>query len=329
MSFLQGLLTDLRQRRLWPVPLALIAAIVAVPVVLSKQAQAPAPLPVVHGPVSGTPVAAVNVNNSPSDTHPSGHARDPFAQPKLGKASTTAASTSSSSSSSSTSSSASVSGGSPASTGSSGSTASNGGSAGTGGSSPSTSSGSSPAGSPPASPVAPGAKPTPAPSGLTAKQSYDVALSITNASGGLNQTDPLERLSVLPSNQQPLLVELGVLKGGKRVVFAVQPGTVVTGGAACTPGPIDCEILTVAQDQTVTLSTQSKAGPVYVAKFAIIGITAQDNGSAAAANRARRKESAAGRKLLDSSNSSSLSLFQYDPTVGAVVDLRNLTVGGN
>jgi hypothetical protein len=177
--------------------------------------------------------------------------------------------------------------------------------------------------------VAPGAKPTPAPSGLTAKQSYDVALSITNASGGLNQTDPLERLSVLPSNQQPLLVELGVLKGGKRVVFAVQPGTVVTGGAACTPGPIDCEILTVAQDQTVTLSTQSKAGPVYVAKFAIIGITAQDNGSAAAANRARRKESAAGRKLLDSSNSSSLSLFKYDPTVGAVVDLRNLTVGGS
>jgi hypothetical protein len=318
MSFLKGILTDLRQRRLWPVPLALIAAIVAVPVLLGKQAPPPAPLPLSHGPVAGTPIAAVSVNNSPSSSQPSGPARDPFTQQKQPKPRTGSSPSGSTAASGTT---ASVS------TTSSGSTTSS--SISSGGVSPSTSSVSSSPATPPVSPVAPGAKPKPAPTGLTATQSYDVALSITNPKGGLDQIDPLERLSVLPSDQQPLLVELGVLQGGKRVAFAVQPGTVVTGGGTCTPGPIDCEIFTVGQDQTVTVSTQSASGPVYVAEFAIIGITAKNDGSAAVADQARREQSAAGRKLLDNSSSNALSLFQYDPTVGAVVDLRNLTVGGN
>jgi hypothetical protein len=40
-------------------------------------------------------------------------------------------------------------------------------------------------------------------------------------------------------------------------------------------------------------------------------------------------ESAAGRRLLSTSTLSALSLFQYEPSLGAVVDLRNLTVGGS
>ena len=53
MSYLNALLTDLRDRKLWPVPLVLIAALVAVPVLLSKSPAAP------HtGPLPGLAIAA-------------------------------------------------------------------------------------------------------------------------------------------------------------------------------------------------------------------------------------------------------------------------------
>jgi hypothetical protein len=132
---------------------------------------------------------------------------------------------------------------------------------------------------------------------------------------------------VLPSKQQPLLVELGVLKGGHRVLFAVQPETVLAGPGTCTPGPIDCEILSIGQDQTESVAVQSPTGPVPVALFAVTGITADDHSSAAAADEVRRQESAAGRALLNGSSMGALSLFRYEPSVGAVVDLRNLTAG--
>lgn len=318
MSFLKGILTDLRQRRLWPVPLALIAAIVAAPVVLSKSAQPPqmTPLPSTGRALPGTPVARVTDNASPGKVRLTGNARDPFSQQKLAAPSAKTIST----------------GGSTASAGATaqGGTGTGTGSAGTGNTGGATSStpSTSPASTPPAARTIPNTQPKPAPSGLTAMQSYHVALSITDPSGGVNPIDPLERLSVLPNGKQPLLVELGVLQGGHSVLFAVQPGTVVTGPGHCTPGSIDCEILSLAPGKTETVSTQSPSGTVEVAQFQVTSITVDDHASVAAADQARRKESAAGRQLLNKSSAGALSLFQYDPTVGAVVDLRNLTVGG-
>jgi hypothetical protein len=118
-----------------------------------------------------------------------------------------------------------------------------------------------------------------------------------------------------------------VLKGGRRVLFAVRPGTVVAGPGTCTPGPIDCQILSLGQDQTEGVSLQTSTGAVPVADFAVTGIAAARYSSAAAANRARRTESRAGRRLLDSTKLSALSLFPYDPGTGAVVDTRTLSTG--
>jgi hypothetical protein len=163
---------------------------------------------------------------------------------------------------------------------------------------------------------------------LTAKQSYQVSLAITTKDGGLNTIDPLQRLSVLPSAQKPLLVELGVLQGGKRVLFAVQPGAAVSGAGVCTPGPIDCEILSLAPGQTEGVSEQTASGSTPVALFSVNSISAVGHPTVAAANAARRAASEDGRQLLANTPLSAVSLFQYDPSVGAVVDLRNLTVGG-
>ncbi len=66
-----------------------------------------------------------------------------------------------------------------------------------------------------------------------------------------------------------------------------------------------------------------------MALLAVNSISADQYPSAAAANKARKTASDIGRELLNQSQLSAISLFQYDPSVGAVVDLRNLTVGGN
>jgi hypothetical protein len=112
------------------------------------------------------------------------------------------------------------------------------------------------------------------------------------------------------------------------VLFVVEPGTVVSGAGTCTPGPIDCEILSLNPGQTEGISKQTASGGAPVALFSVNSISADQFPSAAAATKARETASDIGRELLNHSPLSAISLFQYDPSVGAVVDLRNLTVGG-
>jgi hypothetical protein len=315
MSFLNDILKDLRAKRLWPVVAALIAGIVAVPVLLSSSSN-PAPVaslpqPIPTGPPA-TALPAISVSATPTNARLPGRGRDPFTQQKHAKAASS----------------------------STGSTTSGGTGGGGTGATTTTSTATTPTATTPTATTpttttstttttGPTVTPEPAPARLTADQSYHVSLSITNGSGGVQSVDPLERLSILPSEQRPMLVELGVLAGGRRVLFAVQPGTMLRGPGRCTPGPIDCEILSLAQNQTEGLWKHSSAGVVSVAQFAVTAISAQPHASAAAADKARRTESAAGRHLLSASTLNALSLFRYEPSLGAVVDLRNLTVGGN
>ena len=325
MSVLKSLLTDLREKRLWPVAVLLLVAIVAVPVLLSKSTAAapvPAPRPAAPAPTShlATPVLpVVQAETVTPQVHLTGSSRDPFAS-QGASVQTAVAVASSHLASAVTSTAPKVSGGAAPLSGSSTS---------------SSSTSSSPAPLPIATPtrptqmIVPPVAPKPAPPGLSASQAYDVALGITNSSGGVDTVDPLERLSVIPSEKLPLLVELGVHAGGHRVLFAVQPGAVLNGPGACTPGPIDCEILSLAPGQTEGISVQTSSGDVKpVALFAVTSLSAADYPSPAAAAAVRRMESPAGRAVLGASHLTGLSLFQYQPALGAVVDLRNLTVGG-
>jgi hypothetical protein len=324
MSALSNMIKELRERKLWPIAILLIVALVAVPLLLSKKA----PTNLVTQPTGGLPYStgtalpAISVQTKPSDSKLAGRGRNPFTPQQVATTATTAttaatASTPVTTPSTSGAGAATVSTGSPTPSGS-------------GGSSTATPVTTSPATTtaPTTTPVTPTKPVAPAPHGLTAKQSYQVSLAITTSDGGLRTIDPLERLSVLPSPQQPLLVELGVLHDTNRVLFAVEPGAAVGGPGTCTPGPIDCEILSLAPGQTEGVSKQTPTGSTPVALFSVNSISAVDHPTAAAADVARRTGSAAGRELLANTPLSAVSLFQYDPSVGAVVDLRNLTVGG-
>lgn len=321
MSVLNEIIAELRERRLWPVALILVAGLVAVPVLLAKSGgSAPPAAPAAGLPVeSAKPLTPITVQTTASNTKLPGNGHDPFIQQLLASAAKAVTPGGTASSAGATASSGS--GVSPISVGSvgGGGTSSGGGSSSGGG----TSSGSGGSGS---------SSPSPAQSGLTAKQSYSVSLALTDGSGGFNTINPLERLSILPTSSNPLLVELGVLQGGSKVLFVLQPGSVVSGPGACTPGPIDCEILALGEDQIESVGTASNPS---AAQFSVTGISVVQHSSAAAANKARQSESAAGRSLLNKSSAelnaselNALSLFQYEPSQGAVVDQRNLTVGG-
>ena len=312
---------DLRGTRLWPLVIVMLVAIVAVPIALSKSSTG-TPIASVPGtvpaPLHDTALPALNVESKAGASHLPGHGRDPFAQKgsnqTTAQSGATTTSPSGSGSGSSTSSSANTSG-----TAGGGATTS-----GSGGSPSPSSAPPQSSSTPPPSITPPNKHPATPTAGLTPDQAYQVSIGITNSSGGVDTVDPLQRLSPLPSAQQALVVELGVLKGGRRVLFAVRPGTVVGGSGTCTPGPIDCQILSLGQDQTESLSRQAPAGTVPVAEFAVTGITAARYPSVAAADRARRAVTSAGRQVLSATNLSVLPLFPYDPGVGAVLDSRTL-----
>jgi len=319
MNVPRNMFKELVERKLWPIALVLVIALVAVPVLLTKKAPTDIVTPP-SGPLpysSGATLPAISVQTAPGNSNLGGKGRDPFTPQHVATTSTTAtvASVTASPSTGTAATGAGSSG--------SSSTASSGGS-GTGTST--STAGGTPA--PTSSTPAPKAPAKPAPAGLTATESYHVSLAITTSNGGVNTIDPLERLSILPSQQQPMLVELGVLQGGHSVLFAVEPGTAVSGAGSCTPGPIDCEILSLNPGQTEGISKQTASGSTPVALFSVNSISADQHPSVAAANTARQTASEVGRELLSRSPLSALSLFQYDPSVGAVVDLRNLTVGG-
>jgi hypothetical protein len=316
MTVPRNMLKELLERKLWPIALVLIIALVAVPVLLTKKAPTDIVTPPT-GPLpysSGTTLPAISVQTTPGNSKLTGKGRNPFTPQHVATTATTAAVVPTTTP--------------PASTGTAtvnaGSGSSSSGTSESGGSAT-----PAPVTSTTPSTTKPAARTTPASTGLTATQSYHVSLAITTSGGGVNTIDPLERLSILPSKKQPMVVELGVLQGGKTVLFAVEPGTVVSGAGTCTPGPIDCEIVALHPGQTEGISKQGGSGTTPVALFSVNSITVDQQSSVAAANKARQTASGVGRDLLEHSSLSALPLFQYDPSVGAVVDLRNLTVGGS
>jgi hypothetical protein len=294
---------------LWPIAAILAVAIVAVPLLLSNSgSQSNQPLaessvgPAIPN-VSSIP--AVSVSDTASDAKLKGRSRNPFQQLKGGSSGSGSAKSSKSEPTPSQSSSGSSS---QSTTGSSGSHTS-------GSTTGTTTTTTTPA-------------PPPPPSGLTPTETYEVSLSITGNSGNENTINSLERLSALPSRSNPLLIELGVLKGGKDVLFALQPGTVVRGGGTCIPGPTDCELLSLRQSQVEKVEATTQDGVMPQAMFAVTAITMQKHTNAAAAGAARRVQNAYGHSLLKTSTAAALSLFEYDPSIGALVDKRNLSVGG-
>jgi hypothetical protein len=221
-DLLLGIWNDLREKRLWPVAALLLAGLIAVPVVLSKPTEEPSVAPAASAPQSETAgvakgLAALTVAKEDSgegSTLDVFDSSDPFKPPKdviaNSKESTdTGAPTDTGS----------------ADTGGTGGTADTGDTGGTGG----TDGG--------------GGTETPTPTETQTVEFRYVADVTFTANGKKRKIKGLERLDVLPSEKNPLLIFLGAGKNGNNAVFLVDSTLTAAGEGKCKPSRAQCAFL--------------------------------------------------------------------------------------
>jgi hypothetical protein len=228
-NLFHDLLHDLRAKRLLPVAILLLVAIVAIPVVLIKPAEEPPPAP--------APAAAASVKEATmpelkdlavvTDAAERGgstldqfESADPFRPPEeLTKTETLADSTAAAASGAKASSSGIAAAGAPG----KGNAGGNGGGGGQ------------------VQPLAPRA-PTPP----TVKTAYNYVVDLTYARNGhLRTVRGMNRLGMLPNEDSPLLIFLGVSANGDDAVFLVDSALSATGEGKCTPSASQCATLTI------------------------------------------------------------------------------------
>jgi hypothetical protein len=211
---------QLVQRRLWPVALLLLGALVAVPFLLSKPAEPVAASPVAPAntvkteAASADPIVAlVSDDDGPATRRALGVRHDPFASsaPKRKhakahgpKVEATPAAT-------------------PA----------------TGEGQPSSGGGQAPVSTVPTTPKPP----------TTTIPAYSIDVRFGASSDGEPPRQTLQRNEALPDENDPVLVYLGVKNGGKTAVFMLSEGLTPTGDGVCTPKDT-CETIELQAGET-------------------------------------------------------------------------------
>lgn len=266
-TFALDLLHDLREKRLWPVAAAMLLGLIAVPVVLSKSAL-PAPAPVVQATPKRTAAELPQLKNLTvvadaargGSTLDAFKAKDPFRPPavvlkdKDGPSVATA----------------------PKTAGAAGGSGGGGGSGGSKGSGP--------------APVAPRA---PAPSPRPRSYSF-VADVHFGRSGHERRFNPLDKLGMLPNEDLPLLIFLGVDPEGDNAVFLVDSTLTTAGEGRCNPSPDECATLTIGAGSEHEFADQD--GRSYTLRINEIRRQRLTGASASASRRRRARASVGPRR---------------------------------
>jgi hypothetical protein len=272
MSFLKNVLHDLVEKRLWPVAIALVAALVAVPIVLGGSSSS-----------TGTPatdVAAVTAPNGLANhrdvareqvvsleeqaagkVQRAGKVRDPFVQhhqPKPVKVLVVKT---------------------PATN-----QAAQGGAT-----TPSTSTGdTNPFTGPSTTPKKPEA---------TSVDAYRVKLSFGEV-GAQKSYDNVARLTPLPSSDNPFFVYLGLADDQKSAIFLINADAVPNGDGSCKPTHDDCQQIVLRAGDTEFFDLQSGTAGVVQYQLDLKSIKKYKAATKASAAKAHARESKAGREAL-------------------------------
>lgn len=285
MSFLRNVLHDLVEKRLWPVAVALLIALVAVPVVLGRSSSSADTGSDVAA-VPAAPTAAAQPASVPADqvvkladatsTAPvdrKGKVLNPFVQhhqPKLVKLAATTPTTPAGA------------GGSPSTP--AGGTPSGGASSGGGSAAPTTGT--------------PAPTPTPTtPSSTADRDTYTVSLKF-GEDGAMKTYKDIKRLTPLPSADDPFFIFLGVTPDAKSAVFLVSSDAVPTGDGTCKPSKDACAQVVMQQHDLEYFELQSGTAGVVQYQLEITRIGKATAKTTAAAAKLRARESSAGRDYL-------------------------------
>jgi hypothetical protein len=303
MSFLRNLLADLVEKRLWPVAVALLGALVAVPFLLGGGDATEgdvAAIPPTQGATANATQVRVSAETGLTTLAPTGAKHNPFTQPKVKKAQTTPETAPAPD---------------PA-------PASGGGS--TGGAAPG---GDTPSDAP--------ATPAPAPSPDTEKKESTKVLRVDLRFGEPGKTrqkahDDIARLSALPSADEPIVIYLGVKKDRKTAVFLISSDATATGDGTCKPSAKSCQTIEMRQGDSTFLDIDLGDG-VRQFQLDVKAIAETDAKDARKASAARARMSVAGRDFLRSSIESgdvSLNGMDYSEETGTLTSAPRAKTAG-
>ncbi|HKG02497.1 MAG TPA: hypothetical protein VKB03_04900 [Conexibacter sp.] len=279
MRPVRNIWNELVERRLWPVALVLVAALVAVPLLLAKSPPAttdePAPAPAAVAAAAsaaalpGEPVVSVAQGDEP-DAPLRGHAKNPFRQQHVQAESAATATTATATTDSTNSGS-----------GSSGASGGGGGDSNSGG----------------------GAQPQPEPQPTFTYASVDVRFG--HAGKQLRAIRDVPRLTPLPSATNPIVVFLGTRRDRRTAVFLVSTDVHVQGLGQCVPSRSNCEAIELRDGETAFLDFTAADGSVDQYELDLVRVTLHETTSEAVAQRAYARTSRVGRLLLGGSGHTS------------------------
>lgn len=287
MRPVRDLWAELVERRLWPVALLLVAALVAVPVVFAKKpsaeqtaalgTDAPA-VPAAAAQPPGEPVVSVaaGVVQAPLI----GRAKDPFHQQFVPSRAATAG--------------AGAPNGAPT-TGAGGSGPATGG-AGGGGS---------------------GGKANPAPRTYV-YASVDVHFG--RAASPLTEIKDVPRLAPLPSAGDPILIFMGTRADHETAVFMLSTDVKAQGDGRCVPSAKTCEAIELRRGGVALLDVTGADGFVTQYELDLDDVALHTTSSKATASAAYARASAAGRRIVRGSAATAAlaSALQWSPSAGVL-----------
>jgi hypothetical protein len=228
-DLLLDLWQDLRDKRMWPIAAALALALLAIPVVLAKPASSPKPsaaptAPVqTRDPLNAVKVQLAEIQEGKGSALDHFQKKNPFLPPsKLMKQLKGAASATAGTSA----------------TASAGSSPASGGGAATG------AGGASGGGAPP--PLVPLTGSPGGRRGTTRVIKYTYVADVTLWTNGRRRAyHGIHRLRMLPSEQSPFLLFLGVDASGDNAAFLVDSTLTASGEGRCTPSGNDCAVVSL------------------------------------------------------------------------------------
>lgn len=301
MSFLKNVLSDLIEKRLWPVAIALVAALVAVPILLGGSSDSGSSTPVAgvaSAPVDGPAQADVVSleEQAAGKVERKGSLKNPFVQHHQASTTTT-----------------------PVETTSAAPTTTSSGGASSGGSSSSSGTGGSSDTPPATTPTTP-ADPAPSDNTDSSKATYRVNFSF-GEEGAMRSYSNVARLTPLPSSDNPFFVYLGLADDGKSAIFLIDGTAEASGDGKCTPSHDDCEQIALKAGDTEFLDMPSGTAGTVEYTLTLKSIKKATTSKAVAA-KARARESKAGREVLRqlvSDDPSLLDNWNYSRSLGLLL----------
>jgi hypothetical protein len=272
----RGLWEELVERRLWPVALALLVAIVAVPVLMSKSSpSSPTPSPAAPAGGAASPLAAfqpaVSTEGRKSSQIRKNLRRFGTKNPFTPKGATFAGSSAAGT--------ATVTSGA---TGAAGvATVSGGGTSGV--SDTGTSTGAT------GSPVPSTTTPTTGSSGgTTGVTYYTYTVDVRFGKTGDTQTMTLTKFRALPTSDNPIVVFMGVRNDGETAVFLVSADATTTGDGTCSPSDDECTFLYLKKGDQRMIESVDQTGAVvdYELKLRDVNVKKTDGPEQAGSSKA-------------------------------------------